>query len=129
MSKNKKLDFSAIHNALKSLKNAIEPPPLNDRERDGAIQRFEYTFELAWKTAKKVLHLNGIESQSPKTVIRDLLQQGWITDGEMWMAFLDARNESTHTYEEKTAQEVFEKSKAFLPECEKLIQRLVKEVK
>ena len=129
MEKNKKIDFSKLRKALLSLKDGMNPPPQNDRERDGAIQRFEYTFELSWKVSKKVLELNGTVSHSPKEVIRNLLQQGWIDEGELWMDFLKARNESTHTYEEKTATEVFGCAKKFIPECEKLIERLEKESK
>lgn len=119
-----KTDFSAMESALASLENALEPPPRNDRERDGAIQRFEYTFELTWKTAKKVLENSGIVSPSPKSVIRDLAQQGWIKDAELWLSFLKARNWTVHTYKEETAQTVFEKVKAFAPECHRLLKEL-----
>lgn len=64
------ISFEPLENALTSLKSALVPPPKNDRERDGAIQRFGYTFELAWKLAKRVLAKNGIDSASPKAVIR-----------------------------------------------------------
>lgn len=122
------INLSAVSKALKSLQDALSPPPKNDRERDGAIQRFEYTFELIWKTAKKVLAYNGIESNSPRSVIRDLGHQGWIDDVDEWLGFLEARNLTSHTYEENSAEEVFESSQRFSPRAEALLQRLKKEI-
>lgn len=45
----KKIDYTSLENAIKSLEKALSRIPKNDIERDGVIQRFEYTFELAWK--------------------------------------------------------------------------------
>ena len=75
------VNFSALEMALASLESALTPPPRNDRERDGAIHRFEYIFELCWKTAKNCLKQSGIDSPSPKSVIRDMGQQKWISVG------------------------------------------------
>ena len=122
------INLSAASKALKSLQEALDPPPKNDRERDGAIQRFEYTFELIWKSEKKVLSYNGIESNSPRSVIRDLGQQGWIDDVDEWLGFLEARNLTSHTYEENSAEEVFESAKRFYPRAETLLHRLKKEI-
>ncbi len=121
------IDYTSLENAIRSLREGLDPPPKNDRERDGAIQRFEYTFELAWKFAKRALDHNGIRSTSPKTVIRDLAEQAWIADAALWMEFLRARNASSHSYEEKTAEEVFQSAVLFVPECEALLKRLKKE--
>ena len=121
--------FEPLEKALQSLKNALNPAPLNDRERDGAIQRFEYTFELSWKAAKRVLLENGIDSRAPKTVIRDLAQQGWIEDAELWLEFLKARNATSHSYQEEVAENVFDHAKKFTKECEKLISILKKNSK
>jgi len=120
----KSIEFSPLEKALKSLADALEPPPRNDRERDGAIQRFKYTFELAWNTAKRTLETVGISSESPHSVIRALAQQGWITNPETWMDFLDARNRTVHIYKEEVAKEVFESAEAFRPECEHLLKWL-----
>jgi nucleotidyltransferase substrate binding protein (TIGR01987 family) len=115
------VDFTALDKALGTLDAALTPPPRNDRERDGAIQRFEYTFELAWKTAKKVLAEAGIDSQSPKSVIRDLGQQGLLEDIEKWFGFLRARNATRHTYNDTTADQVFEQTQLFAMECRRLV--------
>jgi nucleotidyltransferase substrate binding protein (TIGR01987 family) len=103
---------------------ALVPPPANDRERDGAIQRFKYTFELAWKTSKRFLADLGIESLSPKSVIRDLAQQNLIDDAEAWLNFLRARNETSHIYKEEVASRVFSQIHSFHSECQKLLESI-----
>lgn len=122
------IDLSAFKKALLSLEKALECPPKNDLERDGAIQRFEYTFELAWKMAKRVLQEQGIVALSPKNIIRELGQQGWIDDVELWFAFLEARNTSSHTYEQKVAEKVFAAAKAFCREGQRLLHTLQSKV-
>lgn len=113
-----------LKKALDSFKSALNPPPANDRERDGAIQRFEYTFELAWKTSKRFLADQGIESLSPKSVIRDMAQQKLIDDAEEWLRYLRARNETSHIYKEEIAKQVFSELGSFLVACEKLVAKL-----
>ena len=117
-------DFSALEKSLFSLEQALSPAPKNDRERDGAIQRFEYTFELAWKAGKRALAVSGIESNSPRSVIRDCAQQGWIDDAEKWLAFLNARNSASHAYEEKIAVAVFGQARDFAGACRVFLERL-----
>ena len=117
-----------LKRALQSLEDAVVPPPRNDRERDGAIQRFEYTFELSWKTGKRALEDLGITSLSPKSVIRDLGQQGYVDDVEEWLAFLSARNETAHIYNVKVAEKVFAQIAPFIQACHKLLGRLDKQL-
>ncbi|MBI2092107.1 MAG: nucleotidyltransferase substrate binding protein [Deltaproteobacteria bacterium] len=90
----KELDFTGYENALKTLKTAIKKSRLNELERDGAIQRFEYTFELAWKMIRKALLAMGRAevSSSPRPIFRDALEEGLIEDIKNWFAFLEARN-------------------------------------
>lgn len=72
-------------------------------EQEGLIQRFEYTFELAWKCLQDLLQERGFaEIRGPRPVIEQSFQDGIITDGLVWMAMLKARNEITHLYDEAT---------------------------
>ena len=112
-----------LEKAIKSLEAALKKPK-DEFIRDATIQRFEYSFELTWKTAKYLLGQAGIESLSPRSVIRDLGQQRWIENIDLWMEFLDYRNLTTHTYNEKTAEQVYEGAKRFLPECKLLIETM-----
>lgn len=123
-----KIDLSKFQSALKSLEAALTPPPVNDRERDGAIQRFEYTFELAWKSAKKVLEGHGIASNSPRGVFRELAQLTWISNPEQWIEFLEYRNLTTHTYQQQTADAVFAIVPKFATEAQRLLKTLEERV-
>ncbi len=112
--------------ALESLKTALGfvAKASTDDEfkvaRDACIQRFEFSIELAWKVSAKIM---GSRSTAPKMVIREMAQNGLISNPELWLEFVDARNRTSHTYDENVAKEVFEVVKSFLPEGEKLISR------
>lgn len=121
------IEFAPVDRALASLHDALAQPPKNDLERDGVIQRFEYSFELVWKIGKRVLHEIGIKSHSPRSVIRDLAQQGLLDDADAWMRILSARNYTSHTYNEDTAKWVFSLCKPFLTAAEALVFKLKKE--
>ena len=121
-----KLDFSSFENAIKTLKSALAKDSLSDLERDGVIQRYEYTFELAWKMMRKTLLALGRNdiSASPKPVLRDAMEEGLIEDIQKWFAFLEARNLSTHIYDPDEAERVYQSAKEFLTHAEKLLQKL-----
>ncbi len=74
---------------------------LNDLEKEGLIQRFEYTFELAWKTLKDYLESQEVVAKFPREVIKEAFHYEIIEDGEIWMDMLEKRNILAHTYDEK----------------------------
>lgn len=77
--------------------------------RDGVIQRFEFTFELAWKSLKDYMVDQGSDASEltfPKSVLRAAYAGGLISDEEAWLHMLDARNITSHVYDEKTAEEI-----------------------
>ena len=100
---------------------ALKPTQVN---KDATIQRFEFTFELAWKAIQSVAYEQGIEVVSPRDSLRTAAQLGLIEEVEMWFDFLDARNRSSHIYDEKMANEVYEQIKKFFPEVKKLIEKI-----
>ena len=75
-------------------------------ERAGLMQFFEMAFELAWKLLKDYLEAEGYIVKSPRDAIKLAFQVGVIADGHAWMAALDDRNLTTHTYNEETAIDV-----------------------
>lgn len=80
---------------------------LSELERQGLIQAFEFTHELAWNTLKDFLEADGaIGLGGSKSTTREAFKLGLIANGEEWMAMIAARNKSSHTYNEKTAGEV-----------------------
>jgi nucleotidyltransferase substrate binding protein (TIGR01987 family) len=95
----------------------------NEFIRDSVIQRFEFSVELSWKTAKKIM---GTATMAPKDVIREMSQAGYIADPELWLEAIDMRNLSSHTYKEKLAEQVYDFAKNFLPELQKLVRFLNK---
>lgn len=111
-----------LENALNALGKALELPK-DDIVRDAAIQRFEFTLELAWKTAKRAM---GTSSTAPKVVVREMAQQKLIENPDLWMDFIESRNLSSHTYKEEIAERVFQSAKSFHLECKKLIAKIKK---
>ena len=76
--------------------------------RDGVIQRFEFTCELAWKATREfLLEQNFTELNSPKATMRQAFAYGLVDDETGWIALLNARNQTSHIYDDATAQEIY----------------------
>ncbi|SHK03194.1 nucleotidyltransferase substrate binding protein [Paramaledivibacter caminithermalis] len=103
-----KQKFENYKNALNRLNEGIEKYDYtNDLLRDGLIQRFEFTFELAWKTLKAIFEDEGlIGLNSPKTVLREAFSAGIIVNEELWLSMLKDRNSTTHIYSEEIAKKI-----------------------
>ena len=121
--------FEKIDKALAQLKSATAQTPANDLERDGVIQRFEYTIELLWKVSKIVLEENAVIAIAPKDVIRELANIGWISNPQELIEFLKMRNESNHSYREDVAKQVYEASVKFAKVADVLVQILKEKAK
>ncbi|MBV1821877.1 nucleotidyltransferase substrate binding protein, partial [Bacteroidales bacterium MSK.15.36] len=94
--------------ALNKLKEGLtQYNEKNELLRDGIIQRFEFTFELAWKTLKEVFEDEGlIGLNSPKSVLKEAFSAGIIQDEKLWMNMLMDRNSTSHMYSESNAIEI-----------------------
>jgi nucleotidyltransferase substrate binding protein (TIGR01987 family) len=116
------LDISLLEyaKALIALDKALKEPK-SDIVRDATIQRFEFCVELAWKSAKKIM---GTNSSAPKTVVREMAQNGLIDQVEFWLLAIDQRNLSSHTYKEALAEQVYAFAREFLPKAQDLLKRL-----
>ena len=93
--------FDNYRRAFTLLREAIEQEnPLTQLEKEGVIQRFEYTMELAWKTLKDYLESENVvlDQITPRSVIRRAFEAGIIHQGGAWQNALDARNRMSHTY-------------------------------
>lgn len=91
--------------ALSQLTEFLEKPDLNKFEKQGLIQCFEYTFELAWKTMKDYLEEQGFMVKSPRMAIQTGFQIQLIKNGHVWIDALEKRNLMAHTYDENLADE------------------------
>jgi len=105
---NHRTKFDNLKNALGKLKEGVlKLDNSNDLLRDGLIQRFEFTFELAWKTLQACFEDEGLTGlNSPKTVLREAFSAGLIKDDELWLEMLNDRNSTAHIYSEKLAIEI-----------------------
>jgi nucleotidyltransferase substrate binding protein (TIGR01987 family) len=80
---------------------------LSELERQGLIQAFEFTHELAWNTLKDFLESRGATGFiGSKDVTREAFSKGLIENGEEWMAMIQSRNLTSHTYNGTTADEI-----------------------
>lgn len=97
-------------NALRQLEQAAEiygKSPRDELYRDGLIQRFEFTVELAWKSIKDYLEDQGsiIAIATPRAILKEAFAAGIIQNADVWNQILTARNVTSHVYDEKTADE------------------------
>ena len=96
--------------ALFQLESALQQKQFSVLEKDGVIKRFEFTFELAWKTLQDKLYDEGyLSTKGPKPVIKQAFNNGIITDGQAWIDMLTDRNNSTHLYDESAAVHIFDR--------------------
>lgn len=103
--------LNSYRKALKRLSEVVQVMdirPLNDFEADGLIQRFEFTFELAWKLIKSYAEYQGIDKEimGSRDAVRWAFESGLIGDSDVWMEMIKRRNDTSHTYDEDTAKEV-----------------------
>lgn len=98
------------HKALATLDELVSLSNPTAIERDAAIQRFEYSFEVTWKTAQRYLHkIEGVDVASPKAVIRTSFTAGLLDEQATRLALemVDDRNLTSHTYNEGLAEQIF----------------------
>lgn len=96
-------------------------------ERDGALQRFEYTFEATWKAAQRFLAVQeGLRAGSPKSSIRLLGQAGLLDEAEAVAALImaDDRNLTVHTYVEDLAVQIYARLPAHCSLLGTLVERM-----
>ncbi len=105
---NKLVNFANANKRLKEAVTAYKNDNKNSLYRDALIQRFEFTFELAWKTTAEILRGQGyvLEILSPKSVLRDAYNAGYISEENIWLDILNDRNSMSHTYDEETAERI-----------------------
>lgn len=94
--------------------------------RDGAIQRFEFVVDtsrqLLLRVLKEVFSIS--EANAQKDTFREAAKLGLVADAEKWIAHVNARNRTSHTYDSKIAEEVFAHIPSVLPDARDLLQRL-----
>ncbi len=125
--------FQNFSRAYSLLREAFtrEVDELNDLEKEGVIQRFEYTFELSWNTLKDRLEHDGVimNSVTPRNVIRTAATTGLVADGQTWIDMLEDRRNTSHRYDNELLEEVLGNIRDnYLPILETLHERLLAEM-
>ncbi|MEA2113168.1 MAG: HI0074 family nucleotidyltransferase substrate-binding subunit [Patescibacteria group bacterium] len=99
----------------------------NDIVRDSAIQRFEFSFELCWKTLKAFLEeYHNVRCVSPRKCFREAFNQGIINYSDFWIEMTKLRNETVHTYNEKIAEEIYKQLPPALSHFKILLDAMLK---
>ena len=121
------LKLKDFQKALLTLEEAVRMEK-TDIVRDSVIKRFEYTFELSWKTAKECLNARfGKDVFSPKECFRELRRQELLSDEETELSLImcDDRNDIVHTYKEKLAEELYGKiTSSYVELLRKVFERI-----
>ncbi len=119
--------IGALQEALFAYQSRTTDESLRVLLRDATIQRFEFTFEVAWKTLKRFLEENSIEPIDRLTnrqLFRLGFEQGLLRDSAAWMLYLGRRNLTSHVYSEAIARQVFEVIPQFLEDARFLLAQL-----
>lgn len=96
-----------LEKALKRLEEALQEKEINSLYIDGTIQRFEFSIELYWKTLKRLLAEEGIETKTPREALKQAYAIDWIQDEAVWLQMLRDRNETSHVYDEEKAKRIY----------------------
>ena len=97
--------------ALGKLDLFLTTPIVDERDKAGIIQAFEYTFELCWKTIQKMVVEHNKMVGSPKQAFQAAFELGWIRESSQsgWIQMAEDRNLTSHTYKETLADEILER--------------------
>lgn len=102
--------LESYHKALSRLAeivNASKLRALNDFERDGLVQRFEFTHELSWKLMKAYAEYQGYDGiGGSRDATRKAFEMNLIPDGQIWMDMIKSRNDISHNYDDEIATDI-----------------------
>ncbi len=120
--------FDSFKNSVKRFEEILKKEKTVEY-RDSAIQRFEFTIELAWKTIQKFLREEEIICNSPKQCLREAFKFGLVDDDPRWLKAFEDRNLTAHTYSEKSADKVYDHLPQYLEIFKILKENLSKKIK
>jgi nucleotidyltransferase substrate binding protein (TIGR01987 family) len=134
------LDLSSLRKAVNALGQVLErcedealtsslDPITRNALRAGAIQHFEFTFELCWKFMQRWIRLNRGpgDADLPRTrkeLFRLAARHDLVDDPTSWFAYAEARNLTSHTYNDEEAARVYQVTQRFLADAKTLLNRL-----
>ena len=115
MSEMTRRSLGKLERALDRLEEAAALGPNEPLAIDGTVQRFEFVFELFWKTFKRALQDEGVEALTPRSAIEAAFAAGWLADEGAWLDMLRDRNQTSHTYDQEKAEAIYKSIVRNLP--------------
>ena len=110
---------TSLHNytrALKALEEAVATDPVDGRDYAGIIKSFEFVYELAWVTLKRILIAQGHEVQAARSAFSTSYKLGLLKDEGLWLAMIADRNLTVHAYDESFSHALCSRIKdSFMP--------------
>lgn len=98
--------LSILHEGVELYSSRI----LSNMEKQGLIKSFEFTYELSWNLMRDYSLYQGYRDiRGSRDAIRQAISMDLVSDGDTWMEMLESRNITSHTYDEKTADDILEK--------------------
>lgn len=123
MNASEKIDISKVLKAREVFER-FRKDMKTDRDKAGAVQAFEFSYELSWKIMRRVLESRGLEVGSPKDTFRKAALEKLIDDPEIWFGFQKMRNLTVHTYNKEDLETVVSIFDSFSKEMKVLVEKL-----
>lgn len=118
-----------LQRANRSLRNALSTLPRNEVIVSAIVKNFEFNFELSWKAMKRLLSHHGLPTFTPRQAIAETYRKGFIDSEATWLAMIEDRNLTVHTYDQAFALEMALRIESqYLPKFDLFLSILAKEV-
>lgn len=130
-----KIDLTSLERAIDALRRGVTrstAAPEDEELRDAVIQRFEFTMDLSWKMIQRFLKGAGVpdsEIRTKRDLFREAARLGLIEDPERWFTHYEARNATSHTYNQEIAVQVYQQALRFFKDAVGLWNQLNQECK
>ena len=114
-----------LNKAVKRFAEALQEPE-SSIVMDATIQRFEFTYELLWKTLKIFLEdIHGIRAVSPRLVFKEAFALSVVEQEDIFLEMMQSRNLLSHTYNEEQAAEIYKKCPLYLSAIKDVCNRIL----
>ena len=120
-------NLKSLEKALLQLSDALEQAE-SPIVRDACLQRFEFSYELLWKTLKIFLEeIHGVRAVSPRQVFKEAFALSIIDEEVTFVEMIESRNTLAHTYNEEQAMKIYVKCADYLKAMNSVLAQLNKQ--
>lgn len=118
--------LSKLEKSWKRLSEGVQNTT-DQLDEDGVIKRFEFTFEIFWKTLKVFLKHKGIETKTPRDTLKEAFRLEWLDEESLFLDMLEDINKTSHIYDEDESRKIYERiSKNYVGIIETVLNHLEK---